>query len=87
MTAPEYFGTGSKKPRGRGMAQKSLDLIQAMVEIAEAVQPVTGRGIGYKLFTAGLIPSMSTSDMKRVYRLLRRRRTIPARPAVLVAAA
>ena len=34
------------------MAQKSLDLIQAMAEIAEAVQPVTGRGVGYKLFTA-----------------------------------
>ena len=71
MTAAEYFETGSKKPRGRGMAQKSLDLVQAMVEIAEAVQPVTGRGIGYKLFTAGLIPSMSTLEMQRVYRLLK----------------
>jgi hypothetical protein len=71
MTAAEYFETGSKKPRGRGMAQKSLDLVQAMVEVAEAVQPVTGRGIGYKLFTAGLIPSMSTLEMQRVYRLLK----------------
>jgi hypothetical protein len=66
----EYFETGSKKP-GRGMAQRSLDLIEAMATIAEAVQPVTGRGVGYKLFTAGLIPSMATSDMARVYRLLR----------------
>jgi len=76
----DYFETGSKIRRGRGMAQKSLDLIQAMAEIAKAVQPVTGRGIGYKLFTAGLIPSMSTSDMQRVYRLLkeaRERRMIP----------
>src|SRR5262245_16271943 len=34
-------------------------------------QPITGRGVGYKLFTAGLIPSMSASDMQKVYRLLR----------------
>ncbi|WP_210236426.1 MULTISPECIES: hypothetical protein [unclassified Mesorhizobium] len=53
------------------MAQASLELIAAMRKIAEAVQPITGRGIGYKLFTAGLIPSMSTNDMAKVYRLLR----------------
>ena len=46
----EYFETGSKK--GRGMAQRSLDLIEAMYAAAEAAQPITGRGIGYKLFTA-----------------------------------
>lgn len=74
MTATDYFGTGPQKPRGRGRAQKSVDLIEAMAEIAESVQPVTGRGIGYKLFTAGLIPSMSSSDMKRVYRLLKEAR-------------
>jgi hypothetical protein len=67
----EYFQTGSKKPRGRGMAQRSLDLIEAMYAAAEAAHPITGRGIGYKLFTAGLIPSMSTNDMQGVYRLLR----------------
>ena len=53
------------------MAQRSLDLIEAMREIAKAMQPITGRGIGYKLFTRGLIPSMSTNDMQKVYRLLR----------------
>src|SRR5205823_5159250 len=74
MTVAEYFETGSKKPRGRGMAQKSLDLLQAMAEIAEAVQSVTGRGGGYKPFTAGFIPSMKTSDMQRVYRLLKEAR-------------
>jgi hypothetical protein len=57
--------------RVRGMAQASLDLIRAMHDIAETVQPITGRGIGYKLFTAGLISSMSTNDMAKVYRLLR----------------
>jgi hypothetical protein len=53
------------------MAQRSLDLIEAMHAAAEAAQPITGRGIGYKLFTAGLIPSMATSEMQKVYRLLR----------------
>ncbi len=58
MTTAEHFGTGSKK--GRGMAQQSLDLIEAMYAAAEAAQPITGRGVGYKLFTRGLIPSMAT---------------------------
>ena len=70
----EQIGTSPKKVGGRGMAQKSLDLIEAMAEIAEATQPITGRGIGYKLFVAGLIPSMEKSEMKRVYRLLKQGR-------------
>ena len=51
-----------------------------MYSVAEAAQPITGRGVGYKLFTAGLIPSMATSDMAKVYRLLtvaREEGTIP----------
>jgi hypothetical protein len=68
----EYSGTGSKK--GRGMAQASHDLIYAMHSAAEAAQPITGRGIGYKLFTRGLIPSMERKEMQRVYRLLRQAR-------------
>jgi hypothetical protein len=51
----EQFETCSKKP-GRGLGQRSLDLIEAMYTIVEAAQPITGRGVGYKLFTAGLIP-------------------------------
>jgi hypothetical protein len=77
--APEYFDTGIKKG-GRGLAQRSLDLINAMRAVAKAAHPITGRGVGYKLFTFGLIPSMSQSDMQRVYRLLREGRergTIP----------
>jgi hypothetical protein len=69
---PEQIGTRSKKVRG--MAQASLDLIEAMSRIAMASQPITGRGIGYKLFTTGLIPSMSTKGMQRVYRLLKEAR-------------
>jgi hypothetical protein len=68
----EYFQTSSKK--GRGMAKASLDLIEAMREIAEDAQPITGRGVGYKLFTRGLIDSMATSEMQRVYRLLKEAR-------------
>jgi hypothetical protein len=78
MTLAEQFGTGSKK--GRGMARRSLDLIEAMRNLAEPAQPITGRGVGYKLFTARLIPSMGRADMHRVYRLLkeaRERGTIP----------
>ena len=68
----EYFRTGSKK--GRGRARKSLDLIDAMHGAASAAQPITGRGIGYKLFTMGLIPSMAKSEMAKVYRLLKEAR-------------
>jgi hypothetical protein len=72
MTSAEYFEPRSKK--GRGRAKRSLDLIEAMYAAAEAAQPITGRGIGYKLFTAGLIPSMARNEMQRVYRLLKEAR-------------
>jgi hypothetical protein len=65
----DYFGTGPKK--GRGMGQRSLDLIVAMYEAAKAAHPITERRIGYKLFARALIASMATNDMKSVYRLLR----------------
>jgi hypothetical protein len=61
---------GLSPTKGRGRTQKSIDLIEAMYAIAEAAQPITGRGVGYKLFTQKLIPSMSRRDMKPVYRLL-----------------
>ena len=83
-------GRGGHEPRrrvfwdlskkGRGRAQKSLDLIEAMYAAAEAAQPITGRGIGYKLFIAGLIPSMARSEMQRVYRLLKEAREEGAIP-------
>ena len=68
----EHFDTCSKK--GRGMARRSLDLIEAMYTMIEAAQPITGRGVGYKLFVAGLIASMARSEMQRVYRLLKEAR-------------
>jgi hypothetical protein len=60
--------TSSKK---RGFGQKSLALIDAMVPIIEAAQPITGRGVGYKMFVAGLSRSMKTGDMAKIYRLLK----------------
>src|SRR5262245_49941410 len=66
---PEHFETCSKK--GRGMARRSLDLIDAMYSIVEAAHPITGRGVGYKLFVASPIASMSTTEMQKVYRLLK----------------
>ena len=76
MILTEQIDTCSKKSRGRprGMARRSLDLIDAMRRICEIAQPITGRGVGYKLFTAGLIKSMSRSEMQRVYRLLKEAR-------------
>src|SRR6516225_5384452 len=71
MTSAEHFET-----KGRGMARESLELIEAMHAAAEAAQPITGRGIGYKLFTKipPLIPSMGRAPMQRVYRLLKEAR-------------
>src|SRR5215471_299889 len=74
----EQIGTGTKKVRG--MSRKSLDLIEWMYAAVEAAQPITGRGVGYKLFIAHLIASMERNEMRRVYRLLkeaRERGTIP----------
>jgi hypothetical protein len=66
----EQIGTGTNLTL-RGMARRSIDLIDAMVEITRAAHPITGRGVGYKLFVRRLIASMARSDMKRVYRLLK----------------
>lgn len=74
MSTRDYSGTGSKKGRPPGMAKKSLDLIDAMYAKVEDAQPITGRGVGYKLFVANLIPSMATNEMQRVYRLLKEAR-------------
>lgn len=58
--------------RYRGMAQASLDLIDEMKTIAKKAQPISGRGVGYKLFVAKKITSMASAgpEMRRVYRLL-----------------
>lgn len=65
----DIIGTGLKK--GRGLARRSRELINLMYDISEAGHPMTGRGVGYKMFTQGVIPSMENKEMQRVYRLLK----------------
>ena len=56
----EQIETSSKK--GRGRARKSLELIEAMFEIANKAHPITGRGVGYAPSKVGLnCPSRSFS--------------------------
>ena len=69
----EHFETSSKK-RGRGRARVSVELIEAMYVIAEKTHPITGRGVGYKLFVDGRIEDMSKKSMAKVYRLLKEAR-------------
>ena len=67
MTRPEQIEPSFKKVRGRSKSTKAL--IAAMKKIAEETHPITGRGIGYKLFAAGLIGGMN--EMNVVYRALK----------------
>lgn len=60
-----------KKTRGqRGRATATQDLIATCREIIEQVQPITLRGVCYRLFVAGLIDSMETRNTQKISRLL-----------------
>jgi hypothetical protein len=59
---------------GRGMAQKSLDLIETCREILEEIQPTTVRSVCYQLFTRRLIKNMSVNETGKVSRLLTKAR-------------
>jgi hypothetical protein len=66
--------------RGRGKAQKSLDLIDAAYRILSEIQPASVRAVDYKLFNEKLIASMAKSETNRVGTQLtwaRERRLIP----------
>jgi hypothetical protein len=52
--------------RGRGKAQKSLDLIDAAYRILSEIQPASVRAVCYKLFNEKLIASMAKSETNRV---------------------
>ena len=41
----------------RGLSKTTIDMIRALQEITEAAAPITVRGVAYKAFTPGLIPS------------------------------
>ena len=70
LTPDEQIEPSIKKVRGRNKA--TIKLVDAMYKIAEETHPITGRGIGYKLFTLGLISGMD--EMPKVYRALKHAR-------------
>src|SRR5215470_15757082 len=64
----------------RGRAKATLDLIATCSKIIEQVQPITVRGVCYRLFVAGLIDSMAVKNTQKISRLLvelRERGVIP----------
>lgn len=54
----------------RGKSKKSIELIDAAFEVLSEIQPATVRAVCYRLFTAGLIPSMKKSATDRVSKQL-----------------
>lgn len=68
---PEYSVTGTKIRRGRGKARKTLELVQAAYDFLEEAHPTTVRGVCYRLFVRGVIPSMERNQTARVSRLLK----------------
>jgi hypothetical protein len=55
---------------GRGMAQKSLDLIEHCRSILAEIQPTTVRGVAYQLFTRRLIENMGRKCVANVSRMI-----------------
>jgi hypothetical protein len=50
----------------RGKAKANLELIEVAHDIGERNNPITIRGIAYKLFVKGIIPSMAEKYTKKV---------------------
>lgn len=55
---------------GRGKSRRSLELIEASIEILREIQPATVRAVCYRLFTMGFIDCMSKNETNRVGRQL-----------------
>jgi hypothetical protein len=55
---------------GRGKSRRSLTLIRAAYKFLAVAHPATVRAVCYKLFTLGLIPSMSKNETARVSKQL-----------------
>ena len=62
------------KRKGRGLAQKTLNIIEASIAILEEIQPATVRGVCYRLFTRGLIANMSVGETQKISQILARAR-------------
>src|SRR3984893_2696997 len=54
----------------RGMAQKTLDLIEHSRRILTEIKPTTVRGVAYQLFTRGLIENMGRKCVANVSRMI-----------------
>jgi hypothetical protein len=55
---------------GRGMAQKSLDLIEHSRRILAEIHPTTVRSVAYQLFTRHLIENMGSKCVRNVSRMI-----------------
>lgn len=55
--------------RGRGRGKSTLALESVILDIVDERHPITVRGIGYALFTRGLIKSMSKNEISRISRI------------------
>jgi len=67
-------------PRGRGLATKTLSIISTCYAILEEEQPLTVRGVCYRLFNRKLIPDMGKNSTKKISTVLttaRERSMIP----------
>jgi hypothetical protein len=54
----------------RGRSKATLELLEACKEIIEETQPITVRGVCYRLFVAKLIDSMEVKNTQKISRLL-----------------
>jgi hypothetical protein len=64
-TVEEMKGNGY-----RGRSKATLELLEACKKIIEETQPITVRGVCYRLFVAGLIDSMAVKNTQKISRLL-----------------
>jgi hypothetical protein len=60
--------------RVHNLNTNSRMMLRAMIPMVERVQPITCRGVGYKMFVAKKIRSMADSEVKKVSRLLKEAR-------------
>lgn len=60
-----------QRTRGqRGFGRASLRLLECAAKVAQAHGPISVRGVAYKLFVAGEIPSMEKKNVDKVGRVL-----------------
>lgn len=62
--------TERRVKKGRGRSQNTLDMVRAMHDILEEIEPASVRAVCYRLFVAKLIPDMSRGSTSKVSRML-----------------